>query len=197
MSDAFAALVRRYQDAASPTLSVSWSLSRLLDRDLCAQLMTDLRSHGSPWEVQLATEHAWEMIPEEPGLYAFVWRPNFSLEVAEHQYPGGLAQVLYIGKAGADDRGRPTTGNLRLRYKQYVKHIAGDPACLWTAPEPKTRPQRLDHYLKLRPLEIWFTIVSQRSEIPHLEDRLIKVLNPPCNIQRLPDLKPGQRQRAF
>jgi len=197
MTDAFAPLVRRYRDAHSPTLDINWALLRLLDRPLCEQLTTDLRSEGGPWEVHVATERTWEVVPEEPGLYAFLWRPPFAFDVAENKRPGDLAQVLYVGKAGASDSGQPTTGNLRQRYKEYVKYVRGDPEVLWKGNEPRTRVQLLGRYLTLRPLEYWFTVVPRHSEIPHLEDRLIKLLNPPCNLQRLPRLVSLPAERAF
>jgi hypothetical protein len=190
-------LLRRHRDANSPTLSVDWGLLRLLDRALCDQLATDLRQQGQAWEVQAATEHAWEATPDEAGLYMFVWRPFFAFDVAEQRRPGDLAQVLYVGKAGADDSGGPTEGTLRTRYRDYVKYLRSDPAELWSTTHPSTRPQLLRRYLTLRPLEHWFLIVRQRTEIPVLEDRLIKLLKPPCNRQRLPKLVMGPPTRAF
>jgi len=197
MTDAFAPLVRRYRDAHSPTLDVNWALLRLLDRPLCEQLTIDLKNESLPWEVHTVTERTWEAVPEEPGLYMFLWRPHFAFDVAENQRPGDLAQVLYVGKAGADDYGQPSTGNLRIRCKDYVKYVRGDPEILWKSSEPRTRPQLLSRYLTLRPLEYWFTVVPRHSEIPLLEDRLIKLLNPPCNIQRLPKLVSLPAERAF
>jgi hypothetical protein len=184
-----ASLVARHRDADSPTLEINWALLRLLDRGSCQQLQVDLQAEGEPWEVMTATERTWEAVPAESGLYMFVWRPWFTFDVAERRRPGDLGQVLYIGKAGADDNGQPTSGNLRLRYRDYLKHLRNDPDVLWSRTEPHTRPQLLDRYLTLRPLEYWFTVVPRHSEVPLLEDRLIKLLNPPCNKQRAPRLK--------
>lgn len=190
-------LVVRYRDEPSPTLSSDWPLLRLLDERGCGQLLTDLRREGQAWEVQKATEHAWESTPDQPGLYMFVWKAHFSFDVAENRAPGDLRQVLYVGKAGATDRGEPTSGTLRTRYRDYVKHLRGDPRELWNPTRATTRPQRLSRYLTLRPLEHWFTVIPQHREIPVLEDRLIKLIDPPCNIQRRPTLHPRPPTPAF
>lgn len=187
MSD-FATLVVRHRDAESPVLTVDWALLRLLDEAGSRHLQADLRTSGQPWEVVMAEEHAWEMVPEESGLYMFVWRPWFTFDVADNRRTGDLSQVLYVGKAGADDRGQPTASHLRERCRSYRKHLRGAPANLWSRSEVRTRPQLLDRYLPLRPLEFWFMVVPEISEIPLLEDRLIKLLNPPCNKQRKPRL---------
>ena len=192
-------LVARHRDAPSPTLNIQWALLRLLDEVGSQQLHGDLRAAGQPWEILGATEHAWEMVPEMPGLYLFVWRPWFSFDVAEGRRPGELMQVLYVGKAGADDRGQRSTGDLRQRYRSYLKHLRGDPDELWVPDEPRTRLQLLDRYLKLRPLEFWYTVVADHRHVPLLEDRLMKMLNPPCNRQRTPRLtaRLGPPQPAF
>ncbi len=184
----FSSLVARHRDFASPVLTVDWALLRLLDQQGSQLLQEDLRANSHPWEVLTATEHAWEVIPEQPGLYVFVWRPWFSFDIAENRKPGDVAQVLYVGKAGADDQGRPSGGNLRQRYRSYLKHMKADPSDLWGRTEPRTRLQSLDRYLALRPLEYWFTVVPDHQHVPQLEDRLIKMLNPPCNKQRAPKI---------
>lgn len=192
-------LVTRHRDFASPVLTVDWALLRLLDQQGSQILQDDLRENGQPWEVLAATEHAWEAIPEQPGLYVFVWRPWFSFDIAEQQRPGDLTQVLYVGKAGASDQGQPSSGNLRQRYRSYLKHLRAEPGELWSRTEPRTRTQLLDRYLALRPLEYWFTVVPDPQHVPTLEDRLIKLLNPPCNKQRVPKIpaKLGPAQPAF
>jgi len=167
-------------------LSANWALLRLLDQFGCEQLQADLGSEGHPWEIMTATEHGWEAVPDEPGLYLFVWRPWFAFNVANARCDGDLRQVLYVGKAGADDAGNPTNGGLKQRYRSYVKHLRSEPDVLWSRSEPRTRTQMLDRYLCLRPMEYWFTVIPRHDQVPQLEDRLIKMLNPPCNKQRVP-----------
>lgn len=190
-------LVTRYRDEPSPTLPAEWPLLRLLDNRSSDQLLADLRRAGQPWEVQGATEHAWETTPDQPGLYMFVWRAHFTFDVADNRRSGDLAQVLYVGKAGASDAGQPTSGTLKSRYRDYVKHLRGDPDELWSPLEARTRPKLLSRYLTLRPLEHWFSVIPQHHEIPLLEDRLIKLIGPPCNRQRMPKLRPGPAGPAF
>lgn len=181
-------LVSRYRDADSPSLDISWALLRLLDERFSQQLRKDLVDHGSGWEVLTATENCIEAVPESRGLYMFVWRPYFKFEPMTNGDSGYISQVLYVGKAGADSIGCRTAGTLRDRYKTYLKHLTGDPKILWSRPRPARRAQLLENYLTLRPLEYWFNVISDCSEIPMLEDRLIKMLNPPCNTQQLPRL---------
>lgn len=180
------ALIFQHRDASSPVLGVDWALLRLLDQVGSEQLCEDLRNAGQPWEIMTATERAWEAIPDEPGLYLFVWRPWFAFDVAYAQRDGELRQVLYVGKAGADDAGNRTSGGLKQRYRSYVKHLRTEPDALWSRTEPRTRVQMLDRYLCLRPMEYWFKVIPRHEQVPMLEDRLIKMLNPPCNRQRVP-----------
>lgn len=190
-------LVVRYRDEPSPTLPAEWPLLRLLDQRSSELLLGDLKREGQSWEVQKATEHAWETTPDERGLYMFVWRAHFSFDVADQRRPGDLAQVLYVGKAGALDNGQPSSGTLKSRYRDYVKHIRSDPAELWRPLTSRTRSAMLSRYLTLRPLEHWYSVIPDHRQIPLLEDRLIKLIAPPCNRQRLPNLVAGPPAPAF
>ena len=192
--DEIAELVLRHRDSDSPVIEVEWALLRLLDKNHCSMLEKDLGTRACPWEVHLATERLWEMLPSKPGLYMFVWRPPFRFEVAEGRRPGDVHQVLYIGQAGAGD-GATTT--LRERYKSYSRYLRGSPERLWGQGEPITRPKRLERYLTLRPLEYWFAVVEDRGQIALLEDRLLQLLNPPVNRERRPKLIARTPRPAF
>lgn len=181
-------LITRYRDADSPVLGVDWALLRLLDQAGCEQLSDDLRADGQPWEIMTVTDQAWQAVPDDPGLYLFVWRPWFAFDVANAQRHGDLRQVLYVGKAGVDDAGNRTNGGLKQRYRDYIRHFRSEPDALWSRTAPRTRGQLLDRYLCLRPLEYWFTVIPRHENVPMLEDRLIKILNPPCNRQRVPKI---------
>lgn len=189
-----AELCTRYRDSASPTLRVDWALLRLLDRHHCTMIEKDLAKHATPWEVYTAKERLWEMLPDKPGLYMFVWRPPFQFDVGEDRRPGDLYQVLYVGQAGA---GKQQNSTLRQRYKNYSRHLRASPAQLWDHDEPIVRSKRLDRYLTLRPLEYWYTVVEDRSEIALLEDRLLQLLNPPINRDRRPKLVSRPARPAF
>ena len=187
MTDTLGRLILRHRDAPSPGLLVEWELLRLLDRAGCAALEDDLKEIAGPWETYEATERLWQALPDAPGLYMFVWRPPFRLAVADDRKPGSIFQVLYVGQAGAS---RDEHGNtLRERYKSYRKYLRGDPERLWAPGEPVSRNQRLARYLTLRPLEYWFAVVSDRSQVENLESRLTTLLNPPINDRGRPKIR--------
>lgn len=192
--DTLADLVLRHRDSPSPVLHNHLALLRLLDEAGSKALSADLSRDAQPWEMRVATKRTWEMVPDEPGLYMFVWRPFFRFEVTEGGNVG-LERVLYLGQAGA---GQYRQATLRSRYKSgYSKYFPGDPAQLWDEREVIQRNARLERYLTLRPLEFWFTVVQNREQIGLLEDRLIQMLNPPINRDRRPKLVRGRAQPAF
>ncbi|WP_406498171.1 hypothetical protein OG936_27375 [Streptomyces sp. NBC_00846] len=177
--------VIRHRLDASPALEIQLGITPMLDVPAHHLLQDDLKRYASPWERLTAVESITGSIPDEPGLYMFVWRPAIRLAMADLT-EGGFHQVLYIGHAG----GAGELGNtLRNRFKDYRKHLRGNPEDLWTREPPTTRAGRLTHYLALHPLEFWFATVDERSVIKNLEDRLIHLYNPPINIQGGPKLR--------
>ena len=186
-------LVLRHRDSPSPVLRNEMPLLRLLDKAGCQMLSQDLSAHG-PWEVRKAGRQTWEMIPDEPGLYMFVWRPWFRFDVSGGR-PVDLEQVLYAGMAGA---GKYAQSTLRSRYKSgYAKYFPGDPELLWEPSEVIMRNDRLERFLSLEPLEYWFTVISDRGQIGLLEDRLLQLLNPLINQDRIPKLVRKPSRPAF
>jgi hypothetical protein len=184
-----ARLVARHRDDPSPELSIQWALLRLLDQRGSNALVDDLKASSGPWEAYEARERLWEVLPGEPGVYMFVWRPWFRFHMAEPTTtapvgkPDSVAQILYIGQAGASDGDSGST--LRERYKSYCKYLRAEPDSLWDRHPPTTRHQ-LFRYLALRPLEYWFTVIPDRSQIKGLETRLLATFNPPMNKQERP-----------
>lgn len=177
--------VIRHRLDASPALEIQLGITPMLDVPAHQLLQDDLKRHASPWEKLTAVESIASSIPDEPGLYMFIWRPAIKLAMADRS-EGGFHQVLYIGHAG----GAGELGNtLRNRFKDYKKHLRGNPEDLWTREPPTTRAGRLTHYLALHPLEFWFATVDDRSMIRNLEGRLIHLYNPPINIQGGPKLR--------
>ena len=188
LTDELEHLIHRHRDEESPTLSVDWALLRLLDRAGTGALCQDLTDLGDGWEVCEATERLWENLPDQPGLYMFVWRPWFRFTMMETAagvppMPDSTSQILYIGQAGSSIY---ETGNtLKIRYKSYRRFIRSEPSRLWAPTLRISRPTRLE-YLALRPLEYWFTVVEDRSAIKSLEARLLNMFNPPLNQAGLP-----------
>lgn len=188
-------LVARHRDEPSPALRVDWGLLRLLDERHCRNLELDLADQAGEWEINRATPELHQSLPDQPGLYMFVWRPVFQFRIAEQRRSGSLYQILYIGQAGGAGNGSSNT--LRGRYRDYIGFLQSEPAQMWAEPAGRTRKEVLARYLTLRPLEYWWTIVKDREFIASLEDRLIKLLNPPGNINRGPVLRPGTPQPAL
>jgi hypothetical protein len=198
MTDRLDRLVSRHRDKPSPTLSVEWAFLRLLDGNGSNVLMEDFEELCDSWEIFDATPSLTDMLPEKSGLYMFVWRPWFRFSLAEvspkagPKKPDSISQILYIGQAG-DNSGH----TLRNRYKSYIHHIEADPRCLWDL-AGRSRSD-LMRYLTLRPLEYWFTVIEDRSEIKSLEQRLLAMFNPPMNKVDIPKIKSQFKapQKAF
>ncbi|MDX2391814.1 hypothetical protein NJL88_17505 [Streptomyces sp. DK15] len=183
--DTAARAVIRHRLDASPALEFQLGITPMMDVPAHRVLQDDLSRLASPWERLSATESIVNAIPDEPGLYMFVWRPSIKLAMADRT-EGRFHQVLYIGHAG----GAGQLGNtLRNRYRDYRKHLRGNPESLWTREPPTNRDDLLTHFLALRPLEYWFATVEDRSAIKNLEDRLLHLYNPPLNIQGGPTLR--------
>lgn len=186
-TDALTRVVQRYREDDSPALQIEVGLLRMLDATNSEQLASDLREFASPWEIHQATEDLSPALPDEPGLYMFVWRPPFQFHVGAMPTHGSFPQLLYIGQAGASNNDRGNT--IRLRYKDYRRHLRGNPEDLWTQAEPENRNQRLTRYLSLRPLEFWCATIPERNRIEGLEKRLIRLYNPPLNDRGRPKLR--------
>lgn len=200
-TDPFARHVLRQRDQASPALTVDWGLLRMLDQPACAMLQEDLKLFAQPWEIRRATKTLSQTLPESAGLYMFVWRPVFSFDLADCDESGSLFQILYVGRAGGvrsnNGNGDVKNGTLRRRYQKYQRFIGENPSDIWEETPTSTRDERLMRYLALHPLEYWYTVVEEDREIPLLEDRLIKLLNPPLNSVGKPRLKTQKPKPAF
>ncbi len=186
------ALVAKHRDRDSPTLTVDLALQRLLDTADCRALQDTLTAVAGPWEAYTASEHLYEILPDEPGVYMFVWRPPFQFDVHPGRRSFDLTQVLYVGRAGGTSQ-----NTLKERYKDYRKYLRADPAQLWEVGEPLTRPGRLARYLALRPLEYWYAVINQPDEVDSVEARLTRLLNPPLNKDRRPKLRSKPAIDAF
>lgn len=187
-------LSARHREDDSPALMILAGLTRMLDTEAHKVLEDDLKLMTKPWEVYDTRTNFDQQIPDDPGLYMFVWRPGPRHQVASPTGSlgeGTFPYILYIGQAGGTQRKGVvhSSNTLRNRFKDYRKHLNGDAENLWTKEEPRERAARLSHFLPLGPLEFWCSVVQERSRIASLEKRLIRLYNPPLNDQHRPRLR--------
>jgi hypothetical protein len=187
------ALARHYPaDALSVPFGPSVRL--LQDRTFCRVIEDDLRAHASNWEVRIATPGLANQLPDSPGLYMFVWRPNSPSFVKDENKSFLFSWLLYIGKTGSDG----SQNTLKNRYKQeYAAYIDSDPNCFWNEKLPDNRKSRLKTLLSLSPLEYWYSVIENTEEISKLEERLIKIFRPPGNANGRNVLRPKPAIQAF
>lgn len=163
-----------------------------MDKDFCGAVSDDLAKCGAAWEKRLATPDLWKQLPDESGIYMFVFTSSLCLQTTSETY--SPSWVLYVGRAGSGSSRR----TIRDRYKgEYSRYVGKDPEILWTAGVPSSRDDRMSQYLTIYPLYYWYTTVAQRERIPHIEDRLIKLLAPMINGRQLPRLRAQPPQPAF
>lgn len=191
----FTAALHKFRDESiTHSLNFRPSLERLLDSHHCQQL-GKIFHQTSKWERRKAVEGLGPSLPDQRGVYMFVWRPDLLLPFAAGQ-PEHLSWVLYIGKAGLDTGHKDT---IQTRYvTEYGRFVGGDISALWDKHAPRERKERLERYLALRPLEYWFLLLDDTRDIHLLERKLIRMLAPPLNIHLSgPQLKPGVPVPAF
>ena len=159
----------------------------LIDNSYCQRLSEMLYAEKKHWEQHKAVPGLGAMLPDEAGLYMFVWEPRFTLRTTSTE-TSNLRWVLYIGKAG----GPGGKGTIRNRYtSEYSKYVGQDPSPLWDTQVVTKRDKRLARYLTLRPLDFWFLPIDDVQEIERLERKLIKLLRPPLNDQHGAKLRAG------
>lgn len=163
-----------------------------MDQDFCTAVSKDLIKYCAIWEKRLATPDLWKQLPDESGVYMFVFASPLCLQTTSDMF--SPAWVLYVGRAG-DANSRRT---IKERYRgEYGKYIGKDPDILWTGGPCSSREDRLSLYLTIYPLSYWYATVKDRQLIPHIEDRLIKLLAPMINDRRLPRVRLQAPQPAF
>jgi len=185
----------RYQYDEAPNLSFNLLPDRLVNEKYCHDLSELIlcKSKGN-WEKLKATKNLYRSIPDLPGLYLFIWKLYFPFKFDNSKL--FFRYILYIGKAGGSD----CKGTLRSRYQsEYSKIIHSDPEKIWVNVDMNTRIDRLQKLLNLHDLEYWFLPLNNcndMSVIEILEDRLIKLFNPPGN-RRGTRVKYGETESAF
>jgi hypothetical protein len=81
-----------------------------MDQDFCAAVSKDLIKYCAIWEKRLATPDLWKQLPDESGVYMFVFASPLCLQTTSDIFC--LAWVLYVGRAG-DANSRATGPWLR------------------------------------------------------------------------------------
>ena len=182
-----AALTRRRHDTPIKPLLSAMAFNDLLDAALCKEISQQLAEGDRRWEIHRATSDLWQQIPDRPGLYMFVFAPLLFLRQAHPEREVTIPQTLYVGRAGSASG----SGTLRARYKtEYRNYVACDPERLWEENPDADRKATLRKYLNVSPLQYWYLEVENRDYIKGLESALIKLLNPPLNIQGTLKMRP-------
>lgn len=178
--DALRRAVQLHHDATWASLTFRPSLVRLLDDTHCQAISDALRDLGTAWEIRRAVPDLYLQLPDTSGLYMFVWRPMFQLKCARDSGTHDFPWVLYVGQAG----GGSSNATLRERYRGgYSQALMGDPNNLFSSQTPSNRDERIRRYLRVRPLEFWWTEITDVRKMVQLEKRLIGMLQPPLNEQ--------------
>jgi|GEM_PF-1524811 len=148
-------------------------------------LAKDLDAIGGHWEYLKAHPAIAKDIPEEPGLYMFVWsyflRLNCGVERPTERFP----VVLYVGQAGGGELAS-SRGTLRSRFvSEYRRLLEDNPSGLWATKPARDRNGRLSAGLSLRPLEYWWLSVARTKsdQLMSLEKRLVVLYDPPLNSE--------------
>jgi hypothetical protein len=185
-------ILARHRENPPPGIVMTLPIHHQMDVDFCKVISGDLAKHCAMWEKRLATPELWRSLPAESGVYMFVFASPLAFQTTSETYTP--AWVLYVGRAGS-----PTSQTtIRDRYRgEYAKYVGKDPEILWTATTRSTREERMSQYLTIYPLQYWFATISDRSQIPIIEDCLIKLLAPVINGRQLPRLRPQPPQAAF
>lgn len=185
-------ILAKHRESPPAGLSMVLPFHHHMDTDFCNAISADIQNLSTAWEKRRATRDLWKQLPAQSGIYMFVFTSPLHLITGTASY--SPSWILYVGRAGNATSRR----TIRDRYRhEYAKYIEQDPEILWTAPTPRSREERLSLYLTIYPLEFWFLTIERRENIPVIEDRLIKLLAPPINIQQQPRLRPQRPQDAF
>lgn len=185
----FVELLCKFRGEAASNLEFKPSIDDLINSTECLNFQKILHPSGTRWERMKAVDGLGSMLPAERGLYMFVWRPELTLQFSDDSSPERFFWVLYVGKAGKEDG---TADTIRNRYStEYSKYVGKDPSCLWDSHAASKREDRLARYLTLRPLEFWYLTMTNVPDIQLFEKKLIRILQPPLNIQHGPKLRAG------
>jgi hypothetical protein len=188
--------IHKHRDELAPFLEFCPRIEKLVDLDHCLQIQQFVHNQGSKWEKRYATRSLGDSLPNEQGVYMFVWTPKFSFE-----FDNGLSEpinwIVYVGKAGVVD-GKNAT--IKSRYLSEYKYYVGcDPNLLWDSTSTECREERLKKYLNLWPLSFWYLPLGgiPPKDIELAERQLIRLFNPPLNVTHSRRLRFTKTEPAF
>lgn len=189
-------LIHKHRDELASMLEFCPRIEKLVDTEHCSQIQNFLHGFGAKWERRPAQRALGESLPNEQGLYMFVWTPKF-----EFQFDTGKSDpihwIVYVGKAGIVD-GKCDT--IKSRFQSEYKYYVGcDSAALWDSTPTENREQRLKKYLNLWPLNFWYMPLGgvPVKDIELAERQLIRLFNPPLNVTHTRRLRPSKSEPAF
>lgn len=188
--------IHKHRDELAPLLEFCPRIEKLVDLDHCVQIQTFVHSQGAKWERRSAVPSLGESLPNEQGVYMFVWTPNFKFEFDNGRCEA-INWIVYVGKAGVVDGKSDTIKN---RYLSEYRHYVGcNPSLLWDSTVTECRKQRLERYLNLWPLSFWYLPLggTPQRDIELAERQLIRLFNPPLNINHTRRLRPNKPEPAF
>lgn len=188
--------IHKHRDELASTLEFSPRIEKLVDLEHCQQIQKFVHGQGIKWERRPALASLGHSLPNERGLYMFVWTPKFAFEF-DTGTKEAVNWILYVGKAGITDGKCDTIKN---RYMSEYRHYVGcNPSSLWESVIVENREQRLKKYLNLWPLHFWYMPLSSATnqDIELAERQLIRLFNPPLNITHTRRLRPSKSEPAF
>jgi hypothetical protein len=187
--------IHKHRDELATLLEFCPRIEKLVDIDHCEQIQKFIHSHGSKWEKRSAISSLGDSLPNEQGVYMFVWTPKFSFE-----FDTGIVEpinwIVYVGKAGINDGKNDT---IKSRYISEYRHYLGcNPSMLWDSKAIECREQRLKKFLNLWPLSFWYLPLGETTprEIELAERQLIRLFNPPLNVVHTRRLRPNKPEPA-
>jgi len=159
---------------------VEMPIQVLIDEDHCEEVskaMKAMNGGNAKWQGLNAHPDVGPLLPDRRGIYMFCWEPPLVFEFETKNEQRRFDWCLYIGKASISIRKR-----FESEYKKY--YIKRNPRLLYKTKEEMGRPEKLQKYLCLHLLKIWYLTVNDESLIEDMEDKLICLLNPPLNTQK-------------